>query len=557
MSAPVYWIGCLIIALTVLALPMPLLAIPLSPVVHETIEQQQKMRLEQTQKQREALQSVEPLSTSIPDVPQSDKNASCFVIKRIELSGITVLTSSTLKKLTRIPDEGCLRLTDIQQRVNDITQIYISMGYITSRAWLPEQDISSTVLHINVTEGRVESITIDGQKKLDLQMAFPGVSGQLLNLRDIEQGIEQLNRLSSRPLTVDIIPGDVPGYSRLQLIPAYQHFPLTLNVGIDNNGQKSTGEQQISASVVADNILHIADQWAFTIARDAEFHTERRSRSVQASISVPYGYWLFSAQYGWSDSWQPVTSSNWRYEGSVQTQRLSVNRTLWRDGNQRLVFETDLTRRKTENCLGDVRLTVSSPTITSLTSGFSYSRTLGKSYLTLGPAFSQGLEIAGATNNDAYRGLPASDFRRFTLNGSWFYPITSSFSWLTTIYGQATPNTLYASEQLSVGGLYSVRGFKEQYLSGNRGGYLRNELTWLEDSMTNMGTLSVTGALDTGYVVRQKGKVDGGTVTGAALGLTLSSGWGSQTITIGTPLAWPHSLNPDNTVVYWQATLAL
>ena len=64
MSAPVYWIGCLIIALTVLALPMPLLAIPLSPVVHETIEQQQKMRLEQTQQQREALQSVEPFPKS-------------------------------------------------------------------------------------------------------------------------------------------------------------------------------------------------------------------------------------------------------------------------------------------------------------------------------------------------------------------------------------------------------------------------------------------------------------------------------------------------------------
>lgn len=319
MSAPVYWIGCLIIALTVLALPMPLLAIPLSPVIHETIEQQQKMRLEQTQQQREALQSVGPLSTSIPDVPQSDKNAPCFVIKRIELS--------------------------------------------------------------------------EAQ-------------------RDIEQGIEQLNRLSSRPLTVDILPGDVPGYSRLQLIPAHQHFPLTLNIGIDNNGQKNTGDQQISASVVADNILHMADQWAFTIARDAEFHTDRRRRSVQTSLSVPYGYWLFSAQYGWSDSWQPVTSSNWRYEGSVQTQRLTVNRTLWRDGNQRLVFEADLTRRKTENCLGDVRLNVSSPTLTSLTSGFSYSRTPGNSYLTLGPAFSQGLEIAGATNNDTSRGLPASDYRR-------------------------------------------------------------------------------------------------------------------------------------------------
>lgn len=36
--------------------------------------------------------------------------------------------------------------------------------------------------------------------------------------------------------------------------------------------------------------------------------------------------------------------------------------------------------------------------------------------------------------------------------------------------------TLYANERLSLGGQYSVRGFKEQYLTGNRGGYWRNEL---------------------------------------------------------------------------------
>ncbi|WP_236044173.1 POTRA domain-containing protein [Klebsiella grimontii] len=38
-------------------------------------------------------------------------------------------------------------------------------------------------------------------------MAFPRAEGRVLNLRDAEQGLEQLNRLNSRPLTVDILPG--------------------------------------------------------------------------------------------------------------------------------------------------------------------------------------------------------------------------------------------------------------------------------------------------------------------------------------------------------------
>lgn len=61
MSAPAYWIGILIIALTVLALPITRLAgDSFKPGCSRDGEQQQKMRLEQTQQQREALQSVEP-----------------------------------------------------------------------------------------------------------------------------------------------------------------------------------------------------------------------------------------------------------------------------------------------------------------------------------------------------------------------------------------------------------------------------------------------------------------------------------------------------------------
>ncbi|WP_240730733.1 ShlB/FhaC/HecB family hemolysin secretion/activation protein [Klebsiella pneumoniae] len=305
----------------------------------------------------------------------------CFELFRIRLDNVTVLPRSVQRKLTAIPAEGCMTLKDIQLRVRDVTQDYLSRGYITSRAWLPEQDISGGTLVIAVTEGKVETLTLDGHQENALRMAFPQAEGQILNLRDTEQGLEQLNRLNSRSLTVDILPGSREGFSRVELVPVSQRFPVSLDVSTDNSGQKSTGSGQMNARLTAGNLLSLADQWTLVAGRDSEFHHDRRSRNLQAGLSVPYGYWLFSAQYAWSDFYQMLsvggTSQRWRYESTVQSQRLAASRTLLRDGKQRLVLDMGLSRRETENRLGGVRLDVSSPTLSSVTAGLSYSRSIG------------------------------------------------------------------------------------------------------------------------------------------------------------------------------------
>ncbi|MFK3703479.1 ShlB/FhaC/HecB family hemolysin secretion/activation protein [Klebsiella sp. NPDC088457] len=517
--------------------------------------------LDRTEQQREALRNSTPILPA-PASRQLPDEGPCFTVRQIQLHGSTVLPHHTKRALVRVPAKGCMTLQEIQLRVRDITQAYLSRGFITSRAWLPEQDISGGLLLIEVTEGRVETITLDGNYDTDLRMAFPQAEGQILNLRDLEQGLDQLNRLHSRALTIDILPGSREGFSRVALIATDHHLPVSLSLGADNSGQKSTGSRQMNAQLTVDNPLSLADQWMLSAGRDSEFHHDRRSRNLQAGVTVPYGYWLFSAQYGWSDFYQTLSvgdsGSRWRYDGTVRTQRLAVSRTLWRDGKQRMAADMAFSRRETENRLGDVRLGVSSPTLTSVIAGLSYSRTLGNGYLTVGPSLSHGLSLAGATRNDpAHPELPRSEFRRFSLSASWFYPLTPSLYWLTSAYGQTTPDRLYASEQLSVGGQYSVRGFKEQYLSGNRGGYWRNELTWQWMTIPGVGTLSATGALDAGHVVSQKGITDGGSLAGTSLGLELAGRWFSQSLTVAMPLSYPDRLNPDKQVVYWQATVSL
>ncbi|QGN38248.1 ShlB/FhaC/HecB family hemolysin secretion/activation protein [Klebsiella oxytoca] len=535
---------------------------PLSPVDQNVIEQQQKALLENSQQQRDILRNSTP-APLLPETLLPESTGQCFKVQHIQLENVTVLPLSAQRKLTTIPMEGCMTLQQIELRVRDITQDYLSRGFITSRAWLPEQDISAGNLIIAVTEGKVETITLDGSQENALKMAFPQVEGQILNLRDIEQGLEQLNRLNSRSLTVDIVPGQREGYSRLELVSLSRRFPASLDVSADNSGQKSTGSGQMNTRLIVDNPLRLAEQWTLSAGRDSEFHHDRRSRSIQGGVSVPYGYWLFSAQYAWSDFYQTLsvgdTALRWRYEGHVQSHQLAASRTLLRDGKQRLALDMALSRRETENRLGGVLLDVSSPTLSSVAVGLSYSRNIGGGYLTVGPSLTHGLSLAGATRDDpAHPDLPCSEFRRFSASTSWFYPLNPSLYWLTSAYGQTTSDNLYASERLSVGGQYSVRGFKEQYLSGNRGGYWRNELTsQLLTLPFTGGKLSATGALDIGHVVRQRGITEGGTLTGTSIGLELTDKWFSQSLTVGVPLSWPDSITPDKHVVYWQATVSL
>ncbi|HFT4300800.1 TPA: POTRA domain-containing protein [Klebsiella quasipneumoniae] len=75
----------------------------------------------------------------------------------------------------------------------------------------------------------VTALPLSAQRKL---IRLPA-EGQILNLRDTEQGLEQLNRLNSRSLTVDILPGSREGFSRVELVPVSQRFPVSLDVGAD------------------------------------------------------------------------------------------------------------------------------------------------------------------------------------------------------------------------------------------------------------------------------------------------------------------------------------
>jgi hemolysin activation/secretion protein len=138
----------------------------------------------------------------------------------------------------------------------------------------------------------------------------------------------------------------------------------------------------------------------------------------------------------------------------------------------------------------------------------------------------RGLSAFGALQDPA--GLPGdaphAQFDKLHYELSWLRPFRigardAEFS--TQLVGQLAPQALYGSEQQLIGGVYSVRGFSKNTLSGDRGWYARNELA-LRHPLAVAGEslpLRFHAGIDFGAVSSHAVGNPGGHLSGAAIGV--------------------------------------
>lgn len=532
-------------------------AAPLSPADRNQVEFEQQQRLQQNQLQREELQRSADTRLSVSAAPEP-ASGGCITIQQIIIEQATLLSEKQKQRLTAPYSGHCLGMPQINQLIRDISQWYISRGYITSRAFITEQNLASGQLHITVLEGKLQAIRLDGGNARQLSMAFPGLVGKLLNLRDIEQGMEQINRLRTTPVQIEILPGDNPGYSIVNLT-ATPEFPLTASLSFDNSGQKSTGMGQLNGTLTANNPLGLADKWFIGGGRSSAFSHARDAQNVQAGISVPYGYGLLDYSYSWSDYRSTINNNgfNWLSHGDSQAHRLSGSWVLFRNGDIKTGLMAGLSQRSSHNWLNDTLLRSSSRRLTSLQLGINHTQKIAGGVATFNPTFSRGMPWFDAEHDGGKSGdLPKAEFRKWSLNASFQRPVTQDLWWLTSAYAQWSPDRLYGSERLTLGGESSVRGFKEQYLSGDNGGYWRNELNYRLFTLPYIGDVSSTLALDGGWL--QKDAQDrwaSGTLWGGAVGLGSRNRYVSTQFTLGVPLSYPGWLAPDHLSINYQVAL--
>jgi hemolysin activation/secretion protein len=437
----------------------------------------------QRQLQREQQAAARPASVIEAALPARSGAAPASTVKR-EIRELVLQGAEHMKPAFRADlarrYTGLLGIADVEALLSDITRHYVLRGYATTRAYLPEQDLTTGKLTVIVVEGRIERVDGAGLSR----NVFPAGNGELLDLRALEQGIDNLNRLSANRAALDLQPGAQAG----DTVVAIRNQPgrrWHVSTSLDNTGSRDTGRDQGSATFTFDNPLGLADQISVNQRAAIPYHGDREtSASTTANYAVPLGWYLFSASATTSSyamQFAAPSGVSLPFDGSSRSATLRVERVLRREQTGQLRASGTLTWRSSKNYLLHTLIGVSSRDTTTFDAGLDYSRAALGGMLSLGASIGAGLPWLGGLSDAS--GLPQYAPRAEFLKGS----VTASYlrslavgarrvNVSSTLTAQVARDVLYGSDQLTVAGLYAVRGFDRTSLAGDQGFVWRNDL---------------------------------------------------------------------------------
>jgi len=192
----------------------------------------------------------------------------------------------------------CIGREGINFIARGITAQILAHGYSTTRIGIPQQDLAGGTFKLTLIPGIIRELRFaDAETSGTWRNAFPTASGKLLNLRDLEQGLEQMKRVTSQEVELQIVPAENIGESDI-VISVKRGKPWRVIANLDDSGAKGTGKTQAGVQLGWDNPFGASDLFNIGINTDADRNSSLRgTQGNNLSYSIPFGYWtaFFSA----------------------------------------------------------------------------------------------------------------------------------------------------------------------------------------------------------------------------------------------------------------------
>lgn len=528
-----------------------------NPFVEE-LRQQERERALREQMERGAdtrLQVEAPAVTK--RLPTEE--APCLRIDRVVLDGELsqqfqwLLPAAAGAEGDDSPIGRCLGTEGVNTVMARLQQAAIARGYITTRVLAAPQDLSQGTLTLTLVPGRIAAIRLaeGSDTHVRLWNAIPAGTGDLLNLRDIEQGLDNLKRVPTAEADIQIEPSTAPnarpGDSDL-VVKYSQPQRLRLALSLDDSGTESTGRYQGGATVSGDNLLGLNDLLYVNAGHSIDGHgvsnPKHATENQTAHYSVPYGHWLLGLTASNSRYRQSVAGAyqDYVYAGKSNSAELKLSRLVYRDQQRKTTVSLRAVRRESRNFIDDTEVGVQHRVTGAWEASVNHKEYLGQATLEANLGWRHGTGGFGA------RRAPEEEFDEGT---SRFKIITADvnlqvpfqmagqrlrYNGLWRAQWSRTPLT--PQERFGIGGRYTVRGFDgESTLLADGGWLVRNDIGW---ALGALGAELYLG-LDYGHVSsRWSGRyLIGHELAGGVIGLRGAWRSLSYDVFVGAPIRKP------------------
>jgi hemolysin activation/secretion protein len=464
----------------------------------------------------------------------------------IRVEGATLLPTAAFAPAVQPYLGRPLGAADLRRLATDVAGVLRRGGWGLATAWVPRQSVRDGVLVVEVDEGRIDSVEVEGEAAAGVRpLLAPLADGRPVRTAELERRL--------------LLAGDAAGVtvsrSRIERRDGRNILRVETRrdraegrATIDNWGSSTVGPVRARVDLTFNGVGGGDDRFslgaAMTPLQPGEFQFLRLGyvRGIGTGgtrISID-GYYARSAPGG------PLSGRD--IEGRSLEAEAAISHPILRSREASLWGNLELSLRDSD--LERAGVATRADRIATLTVGVNGLAKAGGGWLRGRLALVQGLDAFGATGAGdplASRADGSGEFTKVEFSNQFSRPLGRGFSLQVGLEGQLASRPLLASEEMGLGGRSFLRGYDYREASGDRGAAVSGELRFdLSILPRPVRKVQAYGYADAGKVSNQGGGAGGGTLASAGGGVRVSLKSGIEaSAEIGVPLkASPFDAHP-------------
>ncbi|MBD2578661.1 ShlB/FhaC/HecB family hemolysin secretion/activation protein [Oscillatoria sp. FACHB-1406] len=416
-------------------------------------------------------------SPSPPSQPPIPTPGALVPVRRIEVVGSTILSDAEIQAIAQSYEGRSVSFEELQLLADKLTQAYLDRGYLTSRAILSTQTVTDGIVRVQILEGSLEDIKIEGNDRVRPEYIRSRILLGVTEPLQVDKLEDRLQLLRLDPLfkTVEssLQPGTEEGKSILA-VRVEEASPFILGVNFDNYSPPSIGGEEFKGLIGYRNLTGWGDEWTGSYRRSLSGGLQAFDFNFRMPLNPTNG----TIQLRFAPSHSKIT------EDDFKALEIKANNQLYEIAYRQPLIETF--DREFALSLGFSVQNGQTFLFNNIPFGFGIgpdsegnSRTrvlqFAQDYIkrdssgawALRSQFNLGLGIFDATKNES----PIPDGRFFSWLGQVqrVQRLSPTNRLLMQAELQLTPDSLLPSQQFAIGGGQSLRGFRQNTRSGDNG----------------------------------------------------------------------------------------
>ena len=446
-----------------------------------------------------------------------------FYVRDVEVLGNTVLQSEIEAEINRFK-RYFVTLEDLVCLRSQITNIYLDNGYITSGAFIPNnQDLDDGVVAIRVVEGDVSEIGIKGLKRLRegyIRSRLQSATDKPLNRNELESALQLLlqDPLIAR-VDAELTASTTTG-NNILLLDIREADAFFTNIGGDNYRSFSIGESQLTAGISHNNLLGFGDRL------NASYNLTEGLDLYSFGYTIPWNAQDGTVFISYDNSDSNIVDDRFNdVDIASETESFSVGirQPVIRSPNTEVALGLNLDLRRRQTFLDDEPF----PFTLGLTDGISNVTVLrfSQEWVLRQPTqvfaarsqFNFGINAFDATINNVGAD---GEFLAWRGQFQWVQQLSPRILLVTGFGTQLTLDSLLSLEKFSLGRINTIRGYSENRLVTDNGVFSSVELRIPVTS--NPQTFQLTPFVEVGTGWNNEADTDPITLASLGLGMRWS-----------------------------------